>query len=79
MKVGISDDYAVLYGKGFRIYYGYEETDAEDNWLFTVHKDNKLIMSATAEELGTYQFDQIERILLLGIGKLLEENLTSLE
>ena len=72
MEVGISDDYAVLYGKGMRFYFGYEETNDKDEWMFTVHKDNKLVLAIPESELGGHQ---CEEKLLYGIGKYLEDRL----
>lgn len=71
MNIGISDDYAILSGNGFKFYYGYEETDQDGNWLFVgqfgVYKNTYL-----PSDLGAEQWDNPEEILLKGIGLFLE-------
>jgi len=70
MDVGISDDYAVLLGKGFGFYYGYEKTNDNDEWLFTGNF-NGVTYEKTAKELNCNQFDPPEQVLLHGIGAFL--------
>ena len=68
ISTGISDDYAVLSGPGFKFYYGYEQTNELEEWLF-VGEIGNCTLKMTAEELGfKNSFEPIEEILLAGIG-----------
>ena len=68
ISTGISDDYAVLSGPGFKFYYGYEQTNELEEWLFVGEIEN-CTLRMTAKELGfKNSFEPTEEILLAGIG-----------
>ena len=69
-----ASDYAGLSGGRFRFYYGYEETDAEDNWQFVAYENDEEMARYTAAEVGARQFDQPVMVLLKGVAKYLEIN-----
>lgn len=62
IHIGISDDYAIISTPAEdrlirrkpgtpEFYYGYEEVDDQDNWLFTVKIDGAVVFSKTTQEL----------------------------
>ena len=66
-------DYAGLSGGRYSFYYGYEQTDPHDNWLFIGKIDGIEIVAWTAEQLDMEQFDDTARILMRGIAKFLDQ------
>jgi len=68
-EIYTASDYAGIDAGDFRFYYGYEQTDADDNWLFVAHQNGKKIMSYTAEQLGGEDTDPPRDILMRGIAR----------
>lgn len=64
-----ASDYAGLVGGKYRFYYGYEETNEDDEWLFRAWQGDTLTMSYTAEQLGMKQFDSPRDVLMRGIAR----------
>lgn len=46
-----SDDYAGLISGKYSFYYGYEEVDDNDEWLFTVKENNNVIYQLSTTEI----------------------------
>ena len=71
-----ASDYAGLGTEKYAFYYGYEETDEEDNWCFTTseQESGKEIVRYSSVELGVVG-EYPEIALLHGIGKFIQENL----
>ena len=47
-----SSDYAGSFGKNVQFYYGYEETNDKDEWLFVAKKGNVKIEEWTAYQIS---------------------------
>jgi len=88
IKVYGSDDYVGCSAGAYRFYYGYEitkcpkhkntdicgEKDCEqEEWCFTVDKDEKEIIKWAESEFSYPEADSIERILIIGMCKFIKE------
>lgn len=71
-EVSIADDYAVMRAAGLEFYYGYERTNSEGLWCFTVEHDDEIVFEMSHEELGTSDTFEVTTNLLLGIAKWME-------
>lgn len=67
-----SDDYAGLTSGKYTFYYGYEETNENYEWLFTVKENGKRIYQLTTSEIEQVNKNDLLRYpvnyLLAGIG-----------
>lgn len=68
-----SDDYAGLTSGKYKFYYGYEQTDENDEWLFTVEENNKIVYKLSTTEIDKManpsdSFNYPINYLLFGIG-----------
>lgn len=66
-----SSDYAGMVSKNISFYYGYEEIDADENWLFYAEIDKEKLVSWTAKEIGVANSDKWspQLVLVAGIAK----------
>lgn len=69
--IGLSDDYISINVLNYKIYYGYEYSDAEKNepWYFIAHKAGEEIMKFTAKQLGAKDQYDVMEVFLLGMAK----------
>ena len=73
--ISISGDYACIDVNGISLYFGYEETDRNGEWCFTIRNDNiktseninNLLIQIPASKIGYTR--TCEEALLLGIEK----------
>jgi len=71
--ININDDYASLRTRDWYFYYGYEETDEWDNWLFVATRNGERYGDVmTASELGLLTNEEPGKVLLAGIGWLFD-------
>ena len=64
-----SSDYAGIDSKNISFYYGYEEIDEDDNWLFIATRNHEVIESWTAEDLGIDKSFEVTNVLMAGIAR----------
>lgn len=69
----VASDYAGISGGAYSFYYGYEETNEDDDWLFLAKVRGTVVARWTAEELGFGQHDHPSDVLMWGIAKFLAE------
>ena len=63
----IAEDYAILKAANLQFYYGYEKTDDDADWCFTVEHNGVEQMRIPSSELRRDKFEVTE-CLLTGIG-----------
>ena len=68
-----SSDYAGIDFEGGSFYYGYEQTDDEDNWCFVANTENGEFWLSSKDMPQHNQFD-VTRCLMYGIGAYMESN-----
>ena len=73
LSYGYSDDYAILESGKYTFYYGYEETDENENWLFIIRQNGNVIFQKTSKEIenslnDNYQLHYPVDYLNVGIG-----------
>lgn len=73
-KTGISDDYAIMRGGKYQFYYGYEETDDNDEWMFVVSEGDKDHLRLTAIDMDLDPEAEPVLILLEGISLWLDQS-----
>lgn len=82
MDVHIADDYAILDGADYDFYFGWEETDDNDEWCFVAKQGVKEVCRIPQSELLSRltvqereRKDNVRACLLLGIGWMLDNGL----
>jgi hypothetical protein len=68
IEVYTSDDYCGLTTKNISFYFGYEVTDENDEWCFTVTKNGKKFMKIPKTKLHPEQREEPFWYLIAGIG-----------
>lgn len=74
MQVGLhySDDYAVLDSGKYSFYYGYECQNSEEEYMFVVKENNKVIFQTSTSNIEQsvehVHLDNMQDYLLAGIG-----------
>lgn len=65
-KISIASDYAVFTSKNLSAYYGYEETDKNDEWCFVAEFNGEKV-TIPSSKLGLEDSFNVSGGLLMGI------------